>query len=118
MSAVEIRPLHLDDCDKIRPLLCEFWLDEYHGIQTREELHAQSYKVHTPELIEEEIDDPNIHSIVAVKDGRIVGYARSDLKNDSVDIFRIYVLREFYRQGIGSVMFREVDSYFDPKFEV
>jgi hypothetical protein len=51
MSAVEIRPLHLGDCDKIGPLLREVWLDAYHGIQTREELLAQSYKVHTPELI-------------------------------------------------------------------
>jgi ribosomal protein S18 acetylase RimI-like enzyme len=53
-----------------------------------------------------------------VKDGRIVGHARSNLKKDVVDIFRLYVLREFYRQGIGSAMLREVDSYFDPKFEV
>ena len=45
-----------------------------------------------PRLIEEEIDDPNIHIIVAVKDGRIVGHARSNLKKDVVDIFRLYVL--------------------------
>jgi len=74
--------------------------------------------VHTPRLIEEEIDDPKIHIIVAVKDGRIVGHAHSNLKKDVVDIFRLYVLREFYRQGIESAKLRGVDSYFDPKFEV
>ena len=102
MSAVEIRPLHLDGCDKIEPLLSEVWLDAYNEIQTREELLTQSYKVHMPRLIEEEIDDPKIHIIVAVKDGRIVGHARSNLKKDVVDIFRLYVLSGLIgRAGYG-----------------
>lgn len=119
MSAIEIRPLRLEDCEKIGPMLREVWLDAYHGIQTEEELLTQSHKVHTPEQIAEEIDDPNTHSIVAVSDGRIVGHARSDLTEDGiVDIIRLYVLREYYGQGIGKAMLREVDSYFDPKYEV
>ena len=102
MISVEIRPLHLDGCDKIEPLLSEVWLDAYNGIQTREELLPQSYKVHMPRLIEEEIDDPNIHIIVAVKDGRIVENVSSDLKNGVVDIFRLYVLSGLIgRAGYG-----------------
>ena len=118
MSAVDIRPLRLSDCEKVGPLLREVWLDAYGGIQTEEELLAQSHKVHTPEQIAEEIDDPNVYSIVAVSSDRIIGHARSDLKDGFVDIIRLYVLREFYGQGIGKAMLREVDSYFDPKYEV
>ncbi|MGJ8695781.1 MAG: GNAT family N-acetyltransferase [Verrucomicrobiaceae bacterium] len=118
MSAIEIRLLRSGDCDEIGPLLREVWLDAYHGIQTEEELMAQSYKVHTPEQIAEEIDDPNIHSVVAVSEGRIVGHARSDLIDGVVEIFRLYLLREFYGQGIGKELLREVDGYFDPKYEV
>lgn len=118
MSAIDIRPLHLGDCEKIGPMLREIWLDAYHGIQTDEELLAQSHKVHTPEQIAEEIGNPSIHSIVAVSDDRIVGHARSDLNDGVVDIIRLYVLREFYGQGIGKALLREVDSYFDPKHEV
>lgn len=101
MSALEIRPLRLGDCEKIGPLLRNVWLDAYHGIQTEEELLEQSQKIHTSAQIAEEIDDPNIHSIVAVSDRRIVGHARSDLDKGVVEIVRLSVLREFYGQGIG-----------------
>lgn len=118
MDAIELRTLRLRDCEEIGPLMREIWLDAYHGIQTDEELLTQSHKVHTPEQIAEEIDNPNIHSVVAVSNDRIVGHARSDLNDGAVDISRLYVLREFYRQGIGAALLREVDSYFDPKYEV
>ena len=118
MNRIEIRPLRQSDCEKIGPLLREIWLDAYHGIQTDEELLAQSHKVHTPELIALEIDAPNTHSIVAVLDGLIIGHARSDLSHDKVDIYRLYVLREFYGQGIGKALLQEVETYFDAKYEV
>ncbi len=118
MSAIDIRSLRPCDCDKIGPMLREVWLDAYHGIQTDKELLAQSHKVHTSEQIAKEIDNQNIYSIVAVSDGRIIGHARSDLNNGVVEIARLYVLREFYGQGIGKALLREVDSYFDNKYEV
>jgi len=118
MEFIEIRPLRLGDCGKIGPLLREVWLDAYHGIQTDEELLEQSHKVHTPELIALEIDDANTHSVVAVSGDRIIGHARSDLSNEKVDIFRLYVLREFYGQGIGKALLREVETYFDPQYDV
>lgn len=59
-----------------------------------------------------------MHSVVAVSDGRVIGHARSDVGDGVVDIARLYVLREFYGQGIGKALLREVDSHFDPKFEV
>lgn len=118
MSLVIVRPLCLSDCDKIGPLLREIWLDAYHGIQTDEELLTQSHRVHTPELIALEIDDPNTHSVVADLDGRIIGHARSNLSDGKVDIFRLYVLREFYGQGIGKALLQEVETYFDPKYDV
>lgn len=118
MSAIDIRPLRQCDCEKIGPMLREVWLDAYHGIQTDEELLAQSHKVHTPKQIAEEIDDPNIRSMVAVSNDRIIGHARSDLNDGVVDIVRLYVLREFYGRGIGKALLREVDSYFDPRYEV
>ena len=57
MSALEIRPLRLGDCEKIGPLLRNVWLDAYHGIQTEEELLEQSHKVHTSAQIAADIDD-------------------------------------------------------------
>jgi len=118
MSAIEIRPLRLSDCDKIGPMLREIWLDAYHGIQTDEELLEQSYKVHTTEQIAKEIDNPKVHSVVAVSGTRIIGHARSDLNEGVVEIFRLYVLREFYGQSIGKALLQEVDTYFDSKYEV
>ena len=118
MSAIDIRPLRQSDCEKIGPMLREIWLDAYHGIQTDEELLAQSHKVHTPAQIAEEVDNSNIHSIVAVNNDRIIGHARSDLNDGVVDIVRLYVLREFYGQGIGKSLLGVVDSYFDPRYEV
>lgn len=118
VNEIEIRPLCRSDCDKIGPLLREVWLDAYHGIQTVEELLARSYEVHTTELIAQEIDDPNMYSVVAVSDGRIVGHARSDLSGGIVNIARLYVLREYYGQGIGKALLKEVDTYFDPEYEV
>lgn len=118
MNTTEIRPLFLEDCEKIGPLLREIWLDAYHGIQTEEELLEQSHKVHTPELVAREIDDPNMCSVVAVRDGRLIGHARSDLYEGAVEISRLYVLREFYGQGIGKALLREVEPFFDPMYEV
>lgn len=118
MSEIEIRPLCLDDCEFIGPMLREIWLDAYHGIQTDEELLAQSHKVHTPELVAEEIDDPNMHSVVAVRHGRIIGHARSDLIDGAVEISRLYVFREFYGLGLGKALLQEVESCFDPCYEI
>jgi len=118
MNPIEIRPLQLDDCDKIGPLLREIWLDAYHGIQTDEELLEQSYKVLTPELISLEIDDPNTYSVVAVSGDRIIGHARSDLVAEKVDLFRLYLLREFYGQGTGKALLQEVESHFDPEYDI
>ncbi len=118
MRDVDIRPLRRSDCDKIGPLLREIWLDAYHGIQTDEELLTRSHEVHTPELISLEIDDPNMHSVVAVCGDRIIGHARSDRHGEIVDIARLYVLREFYGQGVGKALLTEVDTYFDPKYDV
>ncbi|MEM7387663.1 MAG: GNAT family N-acetyltransferase [Verrucomicrobiota bacterium] len=118
MNAIEIRPLRRGDCEHIGPLLREVWLDAYHGIQTNEELLDRSHEVHTPELIALEIDDPTMHSVVAVSGRRIIGHARSDLCGGMVDIARLYVLREFYGRGIGKALLREVDTFFDPRYEV
>lgn len=115
---INIRPLRLSDCEYIGPLLREIWLDAYHGIQTDAELLTQSHKVHTPAQIAEEIDALNIHSVVALQNGRIIGHARSDLNEGVVDIIRLFILRAFYGQGIGKALLREVDSYFDPEHEV
>jgi len=117
-TAMEIRTLQPEDCDKIGPLLREIWLDAYHGIHTDEELLEQSHKVHTPELVAREIDDPNTHSVVAISNGRIIGHARSNLVGDRVDIYRLYVLRAFYGQGIGKALLQEVETFFDAKYEV
>lgn len=118
MNAVEIRPLRLGDCEHIGPLLREIWLDAYHGIQTDEELLAQSHKVHTTDQVAEEIDNPNIHSVVAVIDDEIIGHARSDLENGFVEIVRLYVLRKFYGKGVGKALLTEVESHFEPNAEV
>ena len=118
LESIEIRPLQEGDCEEIGPLLREIWLDAYHGIQTEEELLTQSFKVHTADQIAEEIDNPDIHSIVAVKGDRIIGHARSDLSEGIVEIIRLYVLREFYGRGVGKAMLREVDSHFAPEYEI
>ena len=118
MTKFEIRPLCLSDCDKIGPLLREIWLDAYHGIQTDKELLEQSHKVHTPEIVALEIDDPNTYSVIAVIEDQIIGHASGVLVGDKVDIFRLYLLREFYRQGIGKALLAEVESFFDPKYDM
>lgn len=118
MSSIEIRPLRAGDCEAIGPLLREIWLDAYHGIQTDEELLAQSHRVHTPEQIATEIGNPKMHSVVALSDGKIIGHARSDLGDGVVEVSRLYVLRQYYGQGIGKALLEEVDSFFDPAYEV
>ncbi|MEM1211421.1 MAG: GNAT family N-acetyltransferase [Planctomycetota bacterium] len=118
MADIYIRPLRRSDCDKIGPLLRDIWLDAYHGIQTDTELLAQSHKVHAPELIASEIGNPNMHSVVAVTHGRIIGHARSDLSENRIDISRLYVLRAFYRRGVGKALLQEVENHFDGQLDV
>lgn len=113
-----IRPLKKTDCVLIGPFLREIWLDAYHGIQTDEELLTQSHKVHKPELVEKEISDPNIYSVVVEVDGRIVSHARSDREDGVIYISRLYVLREYYGTGLGKALLSEVDSHFDDDREV
>ena len=113
-----IRPLREEDCALIGPMLRRIWLHAYKGIQTEEELLTQSHKVHTADQIRREINDPDIHSVVAEVDGEVIGHARSDRRDGVVSIFRLYVQREFYERGIGKALLAEVDSYFDPDLEV
>jgi len=113
MSDIVIRPLCLSDCEKIGPLLREIWLDAYEGIQTDEELLAQSHRVHSAEQIAKEIEVPNTYSVVAMEGEKIIGHARSDLNDGVVDIFRLFILREYYGRGLGRQLLGEVESYFD-----
>ena len=118
MSTIDIRPLCLSDCEKIGPLLREIWLDAYKGIQTDEELLERSHEVHTPDQIAQEIDDPNVCSVVATQGNRIIGHARSDLDGDTLEIVRLYLLREFYGKSIGKALLHEVEGYFGSNHEI
>jgi len=113
-----IRLLKKSDCALIGPFLREVWLDAYHGIQTDDELLTQSHKVHKPELVEKEIDDLNIYSVVVEVGGKIVGHARSDREDGVIYISRLYVLRDYYGTGMGKALLAEVDSYFKDDREI
>lgn len=109
----KIRPLREADCIHIGPLLRRVWLHAYKGIQTEEELLAQSHKVHTPEFIRQEIDNPAMHSLVVEVDGRIVGHARGDLEDGYVEVVRLYLEKEYYRLGIGKALLDALENHFD-----
>jgi len=111
-QSFKVRPLQDVDCALIGPLLRKVWLVAYKGIQTEQELLEQSHKVHTTELIQREVNDANMYSIVAEIGGTIVGHARGDLEDGYVEVSRLFLLEKHYGKGIGKAMLRSIEDHF------
>ena len=108
---MEIRKAKSSDAKEIIEVNVKTWLTTYSGIMPEQ---ALKNKV---DNMEESIkkcektveDDDNV--LVAIKDGKIVGvvsYGKSRFTNDNEnagEIYSLYVLKEYQRQGIGKKLF-------------
>ena len=107
-----IRPATLDDAQAIAHVHIEAWQTAYREIMPAAFLNGLSKDARRDKwvtILGKQVD--NEFNLAAEHDGRIVGFASGgpERKNDpefSGELYAIYLLEEYRRQGIGSVLLR------------
>ena len=79
------------------------WIDSYMSLSMiREKVFIEEQKV-TPQLEWDGLDEEAIHFLV-YKNEKAVGCARAIMNNNTMQLGRMAVLKEYRRQGIGSAL--------------
>jgi ribosomal protein S18 acetylase RimI-like enzyme len=80
------------------------WRAAYTHIFSDEFIAAFLADWYTPERLLESMHSPNGCFLVARQNGRVVGYAQMWDGQQSARLTRLYVLPDFWRQGIGAAL--------------
>jgi ribosomal protein S18 acetylase RimI-like enzyme len=93
------------DAADIASLLSAVWAATYGSFLTPDELSAIARELHHPDGLRRQMSDPGVGFLLARTDtGALVGVATVKQADDAktVSVLRLYVLREYQGQGVGS----------------
>ena len=114
-----IRPTQRGDVHSISRIYVKTWWDTYLGIIPYAYLTTMSIPLHAQAFLNE-LNNNHVVSFVAEDRGRLVGFITGgyETTGDSIycgEIFTLYVLKKFQRQGVGaklvSALARQLDQF-------
>jgi len=89
------------DVLSIKEVLRKTWHDTYATLLPRTAIEGITARWHAPELLTEQVQDPDIYFAVA-RDGDVVaGVISARRQDDAIVVDRLYVPPQFQRCGIG-----------------
>ena len=99
---VQIREMTAEDAAAVSSLYIDSWQRTYGPILGEAELQKQIEKRFTPELQREEAENPDIITLVATKDGSIIGasLAMMDERNQAW-LDRLHLLPGYFGSGLA-----------------
>lgn len=108
----ELIRCQIEDVEILLNLAAQTFSDTFAAMNTPETMAAYLTEAFTREKFLDELSDPHSQFYFLLADGNLAGYikmndtdAQSDLQDaQALEIERIYVLRDFQGQGLGSVM--------------
>lgn len=107
-----------DDLEKIRKIGMDTIVETFAKSNEDEDTEIYLKESFSKEKILKEIQDPDSEFYLAELDGKVIGYlkinfskAQKNVKDaDSLEIERIYVLKEFHGKGVGKILFDKAHS--------
>jgi GNAT superfamily N-acetyltransferase len=110
-AAVQYRPGLPDDALCIAVLATQVFLDTYAAEGVRPDLAREAIAVYSHQAFAARLSDPTTRFVLAEMKGRLVAFAELAVGKPcpapsaaQVEVVRLYVQRNFHRQGIGRAL--------------
>lgn len=99
---------------EIKKLLKETWMSTYAHIFSPESIELVTSEWHSPELLVQQINNPDNFFAVAKDENIIVGMCNASLLQEgkTVNVQRLHISPSYQRQGIGSKLMNEIVKAF------
>jgi len=98
---MSIERLQIEEVFEAKAVLRQVWIDTYTNY-TSEEIDKITAVWHDPQSLMKEVKNPKYYFAVAKYDKKIVGVITAHIAKKSIKIPRIYILKSYQGQGIGS----------------
>ena len=115
MNKVEITKIDLNEIEQLQIIGKETFFETFAEGNSEENMKKYLEESFTNELLKTELTNPNSEFYFARMDNNVIGYlkinfgnAQTELKNNkTIEIERIYVLKEFHGKNAGQVLFEK-----------
>jgi ribosomal protein S18 acetylase RimI-like enzyme len=97
----QIERAALRDVLTIKDVLRETWHDTYASLFPQSAMETITAQWHAPELLEKQIQNPDIYFALARDGGFVVGLVTAQKQENALVVARLYVRPQYQRRGIG-----------------
>ncbi len=118
MDIIEIRQVNLADLTQLRSISMQTFIESFAHLNTADNMQKYLEDNLSIEKLTSELNDSNSEFYFALLNNKVIGYlkvnhaqAQTELHDkNSIEIERIYVLKEFQDRKIGQVLFDKAMS--------
>ncbi len=113
---MQIRKLNITDLENLQKLSVKTFRETFEEVNTEEDMQKYLDENLSEEKLKSELENPNSEFYFAENDNQILGYLKLNFGNaqtenqgnETLEIERIYVLKEFFPLKIGQVLFENL----------
>ncbi|MFY8184859.1 MAG: GNAT family N-acetyltransferase [Bacteroidia bacterium] len=115
MEAIEISKVTINDLDQLQKISRQTFFETYSALNTEENMTKYLQENFSIKNLSIELKNENSEQYFAALEGKVIGYlklnfgiAQTELKNNkSIEIERIYVLKDFHGKNIGQQLYEK-----------
>ena len=112
---MQIRKLDFKDVENLQKISITTFRETFEEVNTKEDMQKYLDENLSEEKLKSELENPNSEFYFAENDNQILGYLKLNFGNaqtenqgnETLEIERIYVLKEFFPLKIGQVLFEK-----------
>ena len=112
---MQIRKLNITDLENLQKISITTFRETFEEVNTEEDMQKYLDENLSEEKLKSELENPNSEFYFAENDNQILGYLKLNFGNaqtenqgnETLEIERIYVLKEFFPLKIGQVLFEK-----------
>ena len=111
---IKIRDFVSDDAEAVHAVAMKAWRVTYRDIYDTTFIERYVNTYYAPEQttqLERRVREGEIFFAVAENETGVIGFCNMGQTQQGMKLFRIYLLREFLRQGIGGLLLAEGEQY-------
>jgi ribosomal protein S18 acetylase RimI-like enzyme len=116
MEAIEINKVTINDVAQLQKISRQTFFETYSALNTEENMIKYLQENFSIKNLSIELKNENSEHYFAALEGKVIGYlklnfgiAQTELKNNkSIEIERIYVLKDFHGKNIGQQLYEKV----------
>jgi ribosomal protein S18 acetylase RimI-like enzyme len=108
----EIRKVRISDAESLAQIGAETFFETFSDQNTKEDMDLYLKETFNPEKIASQLKDPETRFFILEIQNKIVAYTKLRLEKDgSLEIERIYVLKEFQGKKFGTLLMDHALNY-------